>query len=73
MIDYSYPRQEAICPKCGRSYRGRPALSREDGVGDICPDCGTREALASLGCEPDAIEYILDLIHNFGRRKNEND
>lgn len=69
MIDYSYPSQEAVCPKCGRSYRGRPALSREDGVGDICPDCGTREALASIGCSLDAIEYILDMIHNFGRRE----
>ena len=73
MIDYSYPSQEAICPKCGRSYRGRPALSREDGVGDICPDCGTREALASLGCSPEEQEHILDLIHESVRRKAEND
>lgn len=72
MIDYSYPIQEAVCPKCGRSYRGRPALSREDGLGEICPDCGTREALASVGCGPDAQEHILDLIHNYteGNSKN---
>ena len=72
MIDYSYPSQEAVCPKCGRSYRGRPALSREDGVGDICPDCGTREALASLGVSPDATEHILDLIHNYTEGKSKN-
>lgn len=34
-----------ICPKCGREYVGRPALSRVDGKTDICPDCGMREAL----------------------------
>lgn len=26
-----------------------PALSREDNQTLICPDCGTREALASMG------------------------
>lgn len=34
-----------ICPKCGCEYTGRPAVSREDGKTDICPDCGMREAL----------------------------
>lgn len=62
----------ARCPKCGNVYSARPALSREDGVGYICPDCGVREALESIGCGPDAQEYILDLIHNYteGKRKN---
>lgn len=33
------------CPVCGRMYTDRPAVSRREGVGEICPDCGTREAL----------------------------
>lgn len=33
------------CPVCGRMYTDRPALSRREGVGEICPDCGTMEAL----------------------------
>ena len=38
-----------ICPKCGAGYTRTPALSREDNQTLICPDCGTREALASTG------------------------
>ena len=37
-----------ICPKCGQAYTARPALSRVDNS-PICPDCGTREALESIG------------------------
>ncbi len=32
----------AVCPLCGRTYHGAPALSREDNETLICPDCGTR-------------------------------
>ena len=39
----------AVCPICGRAYHGVPALSREDNKTLICPDCGTRQALASIG------------------------
>ena len=38
-----------ICPRCGASYGRTPALSRADGRTLICPDCGTREALESIG------------------------
>ena len=34
----------AVCPLCGRTYHGAPALSREDNKTLICPDCGTRQA-----------------------------
>jgi predicted RNA-binding Zn-ribbon protein involved in translation (DUF1610 family) len=34
-----------ICPKCGERYTEFPALSRKDNKTEICPDCGTREAL----------------------------
>ncbi len=37
-----------ICPKCGRAYTERPALSRADNKTAICPTCGTMEALASI-------------------------
>ena len=37
------------CPKCGKRYRGYPAISRKDNLTPICPLCGTREALEELG------------------------
>ena len=52
-----------ICPRCHKAYRGVPALSRADGQMLICPDCGTREALDSIGVEPAEQEQILDSIH----------
>lgn len=41
----------AVCPLCGRTYHGAPALSREDNKTLICPDCGTRQALQSIGVD----------------------
>lgn len=35
------------CPVCGKTYDGRPAISRNDGYFQICPDCGIREALTA--------------------------
>ena len=52
-----------ICPKCGQSYKGRPALSREDNKTLICPDCGVREALESIGVDVNEQEEILAAIH----------
>ena len=34
------------CPKCGKYYVGYPALSREDNKTEICPECGTKEAIS---------------------------
>ncbi len=51
------------CPRCGRIYRGRPALSRTDNETLICPDCGTREALESIGVNKAEQEQILETIH----------
>ncbi len=53
----------AVCPQCGRTYTARPSISRADGITHICPDCGTREALASIGVSADEQEKILDAIH----------
>ena len=54
----------AICPKCGKHYHGYPALSRFGSGVYICPDCGTREALESIGVNADEQEKILDTIPN---------
>lgn len=53
-------RRTAICPRCGKAYRGRPALSRTDNS----PDCGTREALESIGVDEKEQEEILATIHS---------
>ena len=45
------------------------ALSRSDGVTAICPDCGKREALESIGVAEEEQEKILDIIHQtYGAR-----
>ena len=53
----------AICPRCGKEYTGRPALSRADNQTPICPDCGTREALESIGVDTAEQDKILKAIH----------
>lgn len=55
--------EERTCPKCGHTFTERPAVSRVDNYTLICPDCGTREALASMGVEADEQEKILSIIH----------
>ena len=60
--------QLSVCPRCGRSFCERPALSRLDNETLICPDCGTREALDSIGVKLEEQEQILAAIH---RRRQE--
>lgn len=56
------------CPRCGAQYGGVPALSRKYPNTQICPDCGTREALQSIGVNAAEQEKILSIIHrNIGR------
>ena len=50
----------AVCPLCGRTYHGAPALSREDNKTLICPDCGTRQALRSIGVDTAEQEQIIE-------------
>jgi hypothetical protein len=52
-----------ICPICGRPYSGVPALSRTDNKTKICPDCGTRQVLESIGVDKEEQEKILSIIH----------
>lgn len=53
-----------VCPRCGQFFMGRPALSRRDNITLICPDCGTREALESIGVKPQEQDEILATIHS---------
>ena len=57
-----------ICPRCGKAYYGRPALSRTDNKTLICPDCGTREALESIGVDTAEQDKILETIHRSMRQ-----
>lgn len=51
-----------ICPKCGETYRGHPAISRVDNETPICPTCGTREALESIGISKEEQDRIIKVI-----------
>lgn len=51
------------CPQCGAEYQGHPAISRKDNKTPICPDCGTREALESIGIGIKEQEKIIRTIH----------
>ena len=52
-----------ICPACGKSYTDKPALSRADNVTLICPDCGTKQALDSIGVSVDERDAIIKIIN----------
>lgn len=52
-----------VCPLCGRTYYDTPALSRADNETFICPDCGTRQALQSIGVDTEEQERIIEAIH----------
>ena len=52
-----------VCPICGQAYTDHPAISRTDGETPICPDCGTRQALESLGIDTDEQEKIITASH----------
>ena len=56
-------RQTRVCPLCGCTYTEAPALSRTDNETLICPDCGTRQALQSIGISAEEQEKILSIIH----------
>jgi len=53
----------STCPKCGQRFAGHPALSRVDNETLICPDCGTREALESIGISSEEQDRIIETIH----------
>lgn len=57
----------SVCPHCGRTYSEHPALSRVDSETLICPDCGTREALESIGVSVEEQDSIIETIHRTTR------
>lgn len=57
----------SICPRCGKPFTEPPALSRLDNESLICPDCGTREALDSIGVSPEEQDAIIQTIHRYQR------
>lgn len=57
------------CPKCGREYSEHPAISRLDNETEICPDCGTMEALQAAGIPEESQKEILAAIEE---RRNAN-
>lgn len=57
----------AKCPLCGAVYAGHPALSRTDNRTLICPDCGVRQALDSIGVAPEEQEMIISIIRGTAR------
>ena len=56
---------EAICPRCGKAYRAPSAVSRADNRTPICPECGIRESLESIGCTQEEQDHILALIREY--------
>lgn len=56
-------RETRVCPLCGKTYGKPPALSRTDNKTPICPECGTRQALADIGVDEEEQEKILAIIY----------
>lgn len=59
--------KDKICPLCHKFYREAPALSRADNKTLICSECGTRQALQSVGICLEEQEEIMSAI--YGTRK----
>ena len=59
----TYKPVSAVCPLCGKPYSDVPALSRTDNQTPICPDCGIRQALESIGVSTEEQEKILSVMH----------
>lgn len=53
-----------VCPICNKEYKARPAISRIDNLTPICPSCGTRQALDSLGISKEEQDKIFNSIHD---------
>lgn len=61
--------QAMVCPLCGETYYGHPALSRTDNRTRICPDCGTRQAMAAMGADPAEQERVVAVIRKYTRNE----
>ena len=55
-----------ICPICGIKYTREPSISRVDNATPICPDCGIRQALCTIGVsDRREQDHIIDLVKKF--------
>ena len=45
-----------LCPECGKLYTDAPAISRKDNTSEICPECGTKEALEAFTASKKRLE-----------------
>ena len=59
-----------VCPYCSEPLTAHPALSRRDNKTLICPDCGTREALATIGMDIEDQEGVIAAIHQLSDKKD---
>ncbi|MCD7785745.1 MAG: hypothetical protein LUH18_09300 [Oscillospiraceae bacterium] len=55
----------SVCLRCGKTFVGVPAVSREDNETPICPDCGVREALDSIKVSKEEQDEILRIINRY--------
>jgi hypothetical protein len=56
--------KDKICPLCHRTYSEAPALSRTDNKTLICSECGTRQALQSVGLPIEEQEQTIKAIYD---------
>ena len=52
------------CPECGKYYIGYPAISRKDNKTQICPDCGTMQAMTEAGLSEEVKRQVMATIHS---------
>ena len=57
------------CPICGKHYSAPPALSRRDNETEICPNCGTMEALDEIGASDEMKKDVLKKVRDAEKDK----
>lgn len=64
------------CPICGKMFSDPPALSRKDNKTQICPDCGTFEALEAYynatGWSNEDLEKAEETVREMMENRTEN-
>lgn len=69
-------KQQMTCPICGKVFTDPPALSRKDNKTQICPDCGTFEALEAyynaMGKPQEELEKAKATVREMMANRTEN-
>lgn len=64
--------EKNVCPVCGHEYVGHSALSRTDNATSICPECGMRQALESIGVVDERQQdHIISLAREYDAEHGE--